>query len=279
METDRLIAVAGSVVVHLVLVGILAFTLWEHPEPPKAAMHKPIIQARAVDEAAAMAPVRRREAEEQRKRDEAERQRKAAEVEKKRKVEEQHRKAEAENQRQAEIKRKKAEAEKQREAELKRKEEDKRKQAEAEKQRIAEEKRKRAEAEQKRQAEERRKKEEAEAKLQRQMAEEAERLAAEERAQYSQQLALDQAEYLNAIMRAVKREWQRPPGSSRDFLCKVLVKQIPSGDVVDVRVIKSSGNVMIDRSVEMAVRKASPLPLPENRELFDRDLVITFVPE
>jgi colicin import membrane protein len=278
MNSDRLIAVAGSVVVHLVLVGILAFTLWERPEPPKMAAHKPIIQATAVDEATAMAPVRRREAEEQRKRDEAERQRRAAEAEKKRKAEEQLKKAEAEKKRKAELKRKKAEAQKQRkQAELKRKEEEKRKKAEAEKQRLAEEQRRKEEAERQRKEEEDKKRREEE--LKQQMAEEAERLAAEARAQSAQQRAREMNQYIAAIQSAVQRQWQRPPGSSRDFVCKVLVKQIPSGDVVDVRVVESCGNMLLDRSVEMAVRKASPLPLPTNWDPAYRELEITFVPE
>ncbi len=271
MDADRLLAVAGSVVVHLILLGILTFTLWESPEPPRAVTHKPIIQARAVDEATAMAPVRRREAEAQRKKDEAELKRKQVEVEKQRKAEERREQITADKQRKAELKRKQVEAEKQRKAE------ERRKQAEAEKRRLAEEKRKKEEAERKRQQEEEKKRREQE--LQRQMAEEAERLAAEERARYSQQFAREREQYIAAIQSAVQREWQRPPGSSKDFICKVFVKQIPSGDVIDVRVVESCGNIMLNSSVESAVRNASPLPLPANRDLYESELEITFVPE
>lgn len=45
--------------------------------------------------------------------------------------------------------------------------------------------------------------------------------------------------------------------------CKVLVRLIPSGDVVSVRIIESSGNIAFDNSVEMAVNRASPLPVPK----------------
>jgi colicin import membrane protein len=270
MAADRLLAVAGSVVIHLVVVGILAFTMWERPEPSKVVTHKPIIQARAVDEATAMAPVRRREAEEQRKRDEAERKRKAAEAEKRRKVEEQRKRVAAEKKRKAEVQHKKAEAEKKRQAELKRKK------AEAEKKRLAEELRQKEEAERKRKEQEdleRRK-----AELQRQMDIEAERLAAEERARYSRQLATDTNLYKTLVEQHIGRHWIRPTGSPKAFTCKVLVKQIPNGEVVDVRVVESCGSMVLDRSVETAVRKASPLPLPENRDVFDRELVITFIP-
>jgi colicin import membrane protein len=224
-----------------------------------------------VDEATAMAAVRAREADELRQREEVERKRKAAEAEKQRKEEARRNKLAAEKKRKAELQRKKAEAEKKRQAEQKRKKE------EAEKQRLAEEKRKQEEAEHKRRQDEDKKRREQE--LQRQMAEEAERLAAEERAQYSQQLARERDLYIAAIESAIQRKWQRPPGSAKDFRCKVLVKQIPSGDVIDVRVVESCGNIMLNSSVESAVRNASPLPLPANRDVYESELEITFVPE
>ncbi len=280
MATDRLFAIAGSVVVHLILLGIVLFTMWESPQPPKTTVQKPIIQARAVDEATAMAAVRRREAEEQRKKDLTEQQRQAAAAEKKRQAEVKQQKIAAEKKRQAEEK--KAAQEKKRQAELKKKQlEQKQEQA-----RLAEEQRKKDEAEKQRQrdeAEKQRKKAEAdrqrrEEELKRQMDAEARRLAEEQQAQYSQQLARERDQYSAAIGDAIQRNWQRPPGSSKNFVCKVLVKQIPSGDVVDVRVVESCGTLLLDRSVESAVRKASPLPLPANRELFDRELEIEFIP-
>ena len=268
---ERLLAIAGSVVLHLLIVGILFFTVWEETPTPKAVTHKPIIQARAVDEATAMAAVRAREAEEKRKADEKrkaierEKKRKAAEAEKKRK------KVEAEKKRQAALKRKKAEEEK------KRKAEEQRKKAEAEKKRLAEEQRKKEEAERKRKEEEDRKRREDD--LKQQMQEEAKRMEAEEQARYSEQFALERDAYIAAIQNAIQQKWRRPSGSSKNFTCKVLVKQIPSGDVISVRVIESSGNVMLDRSVESAVEKASPLPMPPNWHDSYRELEITFVPE
>ena len=54
-----------------------------------------------------------------------------------------------------------------------------------------------------------------------------------------------------------------------------------SGDVLTVAVVRSSGNDLFDRSVENAVYKASPLPLPEEKDLFDyfRDIEFLFNPE
>lgn len=60
--------------------------------------------------------------------------------------------------------------------------------------------------------------------------------------------------------------------------CKILVRLIPSGDVVSVRITQSSGNIAFDRSVEMAVNKASPLPVPKSDTgLFDHFREVEFV--
>ena len=47
-----------------------------------------------------------------------------------------------------------------------------------------------------------------------------------------------------------------------------------------VDVVESSGNIAFDRSVEAAVRKADPLPMPESERLVAlfRDLTFIFDP-
>jgi colicin import membrane protein len=54
------------------------------------------------------------------------------------------------------------------------------------------------------------------------------------------------------------------------------VVQIPDGTVISVKLVKSSGNKAYDEAVERAILKASPLPLPEPRSLFERQLRLTF---
>ena len=54
------------------------------------------------------------------------------------------------------------------------------------------------------------------------------------------------------------------------------VRLIPGGDVVSVSVVRSSGDPVFDRSVETAVLKASPLPLPEDPALFKHFREINF---
>lgn len=56
------------------------------------------------------------------------------------------------------------------------------------------------------------------------------------------------------------------------------VIQIPTGEVIDVRLRKSSGNRAYDDAVERAVRKSSPLPKPDDPRDFQRLLELRFRP-
>jgi colicin import membrane protein len=56
------------------------------------------------------------------------------------------------------------------------------------------------------------------------------------------------------------------------------VTQLPSGEVISVKVKKSSGNPALDAAVERAILKSSPLPKPEQSDLFDRLLNIPYRP-
>jgi colicin import membrane protein len=50
------------------------------------------------------------------------------------------------------------------------------------------------------------------------------------------------------------------------------VALLPTGDVLDVRLRKSSGNSALDDALERAIRLASPLPKPDQPGIFRRDL-------
>ena len=69
-----------------------------------------------------------------------------------------------------------------------------------------------------------------------------------------------------------------PDGLAGNPEAVVRIVQIPSGDVVDVRLVQSSGNRAYDEAVERAVRRSSPLPLPPSPELFVRELTLRFRP-
>jgi colicin import membrane protein len=56
------------------------------------------------------------------------------------------------------------------------------------------------------------------------------------------------------------------------------VTQLPSGEVISVRMKKSSGNPNLDTAIERAILKSSPLPKPDQPELFQRILEIRYRP-
>lgn len=155
-----------------------------------------------------------------------------------------------------------AEKKRRREAELQRSRD------EAERKRLEDVERQRAENERKRQEAE-----EAERQRQfdREIAEEARRLEAMNSG------AL--ARYLYAIQQGIQRNWVRPPSARAGLECVVTVRQLPGGEVVGVTIGQCNGDAAVQRSIEAAVFKASPLPEPENPSLFDRNLRITFKPE
>jgi colicin import membrane protein len=87
------------------------------------------------------------------------------------------------------------------------------------------------------------------------------------------------AEYIDLIRQKVERNWIPPPGVRPGLECEVLVNQLPGGTVGDVRIGACNGDDAVRRSIEAAVRRADPLPLPSNPALFERNLRFTFKPE
>ena len=54
---------------------------------------------------------------------------------------------------------------------------------------------------------------------------------------------------------------------------------LPTGEVLSVRKTKSSGHPGYDDAVERAIMKSSPLPQPDDRAVFRRDLELRFRPQ
>lgn len=282
-----------AVLLHVLIVFFLIFGMeWElFPKSTKPAV--PVVQAHTVDVVPQKVKQAEEQAKQQRLKEEAKKKEQAAE-QKRQQVLEQQRKAEAEAQRkQEEVKqkaaaeaKKKAEAKRKAEAEAKQKAEAQAKQkaeAEAKKKAAAEAKRKAdLEAKQKAEAEAKRKAE-AEAKLaaQREAAAQAERERALQEQLAAEQNAREVDRYVAVIQQQVQRSWLKPAANTEGLSCLVQVRLIPGGDVVPggVSIIKSSGNAAFDRSVETAVYKAAPLPVPSG-SLFEsfRILRLNFNP-
>lgn len=254
----RVRAIVYAVLVHAAVIGLAVIGFrWTMQSPSGE-----VVQAVAVPEIPARKP------EEVNKRAQEEARQKAEETNKRTQEEEEARR--------------KAEAEKRRQDELKKKQEEEQAQqrliAERKKKEVEEkEKQKRAQEEEHRKEEKRRQKQ-TEQSLQ-------EQLAAEEKARQQTAQAARAAtavdKYRALIRSRVSQSWNRPVGVVKGLKCVVSVRLAPGGEVLSARVVRSSGNTVFDRSVENAVFKAAPLPLPEDPTLFDnfREIEFLFSPE
>ena len=74
-----------------------------------------------------------------------------------------------------------------------------------------------------------------------------------------------------AIQKKVEHSWIRPATVNEGLKCTIKVKLMSDGTVISAEVISSSGDEIFDRSAENAVQKASPLPVPNDKELFTQE--------
>ena len=84
--------------------------------------------------------------------------------------------------------------------------------------------------------------------------------------------------YKLAIQQKVRGNLLRPPGLSGNPEAVFEVDQLPSGEVLAIRLKRSSGIPALDDAIERSIRRSSPLPLPEQRDLFQRTLELRFRP-
>ncbi|MDE2089565.1 MAG: cell envelope integrity protein TolA [Gammaproteobacteria bacterium] len=293
-------ALLYAVLVHAVLLLMLVLGLNWTPKTGTVQGEPTVVQAVAVNQNQVQAEVNRLKQEHQRRQTQAEQRllkaRQAREQEQQRLAKLKQQQAEQQRQREAQQKqllveqqrlaqvKKQQQLEAQRLAQLRKQKQqqealEKKRQAQlAAKRKLEQEQAQKRQAElaakrKQQQAEQRR----AEQALQRQ-------LAAEQQQRQAAQTQIAQAtvdRYVTMIKQQVQSNWLRPATVPKGLSCTVLVHLIPSGDVISVQIVKSSGNPIFDRSVEIAVRRASPLPLPADPTLFDRfrELQFVFNPE
>ncbi|MDH4040941.1 MAG: cell envelope integrity protein TolA [Gammaproteobacteria bacterium] len=82
------------------------------------------------------------------------------------------------------------------------------------------------------------------------------------------------ASYAALIQQTVINYWSRPPSARNGMEALLSIQLIPTGEVVSVTVIKSSGNSAFDRSAVNAVQKAGSFP--ELQNLPSREFEQTF---
>ncbi|MGH8618064.1 MAG: cell envelope integrity protein TolA [Burkholderiales bacterium] len=90
-----------------------------------------------------------------------------------------------------------------------------------------------------------------------------------------------QGKYIAAIREKIKRFVILPPNIQGNPEGEFDVILLPGGEVLDVRLRKSSGNKAYDEAVERAIRKAQPLPIPPDPTQFQqfRELRLAFRPQ
>jgi len=165
---------------------------------------------------------------------------------------------------------------------------------------VAEQRRKQAEAEERKRREEAetvRRRNEAERKRQedierqrvenerlRKLAQEEERRRQFELEMQAEQNRIDRenanvlARYQFALRQAIVRNWVAPASAEKGLSCDLLVRQSSGGVVLSVVIRRCNGDEAVRRSIEVAVKRASPLPLPDDPKLLDLDLLFRFEP-
>lgn len=82
-------------------------------------------------------------------------------------------------------------------------------------------------------------------------------------------------EYGAKIVNAIYKEFIiKPEYIEKNLSSKVEIMLAKNGVVMNVRVIKTSGDAVYDRVAVMAVKKASPLPVPEDQNIFSNEFKV-----
>ena len=173
------------------------------------------------------------------------------------KIKEQERLKEFEKQKEIE---KKKELEKQKELERQKEFE---KQKELEKQKEIAKQKELQQQREKELAEQRQREQEAKAK----QAAEAQRAA--QQAAARNQVTNEIAKYKGLILAKIKSRIVMPPDLPGNPAVEFSVTLLPGGDILDVRLARSSGHPVFDSAVERAIFLSKPLPLPPDPALFN----------
>ena len=85
------------------------------------------------------------------------------------------------------------------------------------------------------------------------------------------------AAYIDALTKAIRMNWTQPENVSSTVACKIVIRQVAGGEVIDAQVDPSCPyDEQGRRSVEAAVLKAQPLPYRGFESVFNRTLTINF---
>ena len=86
------------------------------------------------------------------------------------------------------------------------------------------------------------------------------------------------ADYIRRIQAKIRGNVVVPPDMPGNPEAIFAVVQLPSGEIIDVQLGKSSGVRAYDEAVQRAILKSSPLPRPDSPDMFRRNLTLKFRP-
>ena len=69
-----------------------------------------------------------------------------------------------------------------------------------------------------------------------------------------------------------------PPDIKGNPEAEFQITLLSSGEVLNLKLAKSSGNAALDSAIERAIRKSDPLPKPDKGEFFQRELLLKYRP-
>ena len=100
------------------------------------------------------------------------------------------------------------------------------------------------------------------------------------RAEVDAATATQVVRYRDQIRNKIRRNIVMPPDVPESATAEFRVTLLPDGSVLEVRLLKSSGNAAYDTAAERAIYKAQPLPLPPDEGLkkIFRELRLTIRP-
>jgi len=82
--------------------------------------------------------------------------------------------------------------------------------------------------------------------------------------------------YMKMVMYRIQKNWQKPQRNVKGKTCQVKIVQSMVGEISSVQMLACDKNRQFRKSIEKAIRKSSPLPMPQE-ELFDRrELILIF---
>lgn len=75
-----------------------------------------------------------------------------------------------------------------------------------------------------------------------------------------EEFAAEAQSFTSSIQQRVKQNWSRPPSARTGMRCMLKIQLVPTGRIVSVTVLESSGNAAFDRSAMQAVKKVDVFP-------------------